>query len=161
MNTLVYYLPLFGLIGLLFAYIRTAWVKKQPVGSEKMATIAKNIANGAMSFLKTEYKVLSIFIVAVAILLFFKGETEDASNGFVALSFIIGAVFSALAGFIGMRIATQANVRTSNAAITSLNKALAVSFAGGSESYLYLILLEHNLYKHYHLKHLKHFQPDL
>ena len=132
MNTLVYYLPLFGLIGLLFAYIRTAWVKKQPVGSEKMATIAKNIANGAMSFLKTEYKVLSIFIVAVAILLFFKGETEDASNGFVALSFIIGAVFSALAGFIGMRIATQANVRTSNAAITSLNKALAVSFAGGS-----------------------------
>ena len=132
MNTLVYYLPLFGLIGLLFAYIRTAWVKKQPVGSEKMATIAKNIANGAMSFLKTEYKVLSIFIVAVAILLFFKGETEDASNGFVALSFVIGAVFSALAGFIGMRIATQANVRTSNAAITSLNKALAVSFAGGS-----------------------------
>jgi K(+)-stimulated pyrophosphate-energized sodium pump len=132
MSTLIYYLPLFGLIGLLFSYIRTVWVKKQPVGTEKMATIAKNIANGAMSFLKTEYKILSVFIIAVAVLLFFKGESETASNGFVALSFIIGAVFSALAGFIGMRIATQANVRTSNAAITSLNKALLVSFAGGS-----------------------------
>ena len=97
-----------------------------------MARIAKNIADGAMSFLKAEYKILSIFVVAVAILLFFKGQYEAGSNGLVAVSFIVGAVCSALAGFIGMRVATKANVRTTNAARTSLPKALEVAFAGGS-----------------------------
>ena len=97
-----------------------------------MARIAKNIADGAMSFLKAEYKILSIFVAAVAILLFFKGQNEAGSNGLVAVSFIVGAVCSALAGFIGMRVATKANVRTTNAARTSLPKALEVAFAGGS-----------------------------
>ncbi|MDB4285023.1 sodium-translocating pyrophosphatase, partial [Flavobacteriaceae bacterium] len=92
----------------------------------------KNIADGAMSFLKAEYKILSIFVVAVAILLFFKGSNEQGSNGMVAVSFIVGAVCSALAGFIGMRVATKANVRTTQAARTSLGRALEVAFAGGA-----------------------------
>lgn len=97
-----------------------------------MARIAKNIADGAMSFLKAEYKILSIFVVAVAILLYFKGTYEEGSNGMVAVSFIVGAVCSALAGFIGMKVATRANVRTTQAARTSLGKALEVAFAGGA-----------------------------
>jgi len=97
-----------------------------------MARIAKNIADGAMSFLKAEYKILSVFVAAVAVLLFFKGQNEAGSNGLVAVSFIVGAICSALAGFIGMRVATKANVRTTNAARTSLPKALEVAFAGGS-----------------------------
>ena len=97
-----------------------------------MERIAKNIADGAMSFLKAEYKILSIFVIAVAILLFFKGQSEDGSNGMVSVSFIVGAICSALAGFIGMKVATKANVRTTNAAQKSLGKALEVAFAGGS-----------------------------
>lgn len=97
-----------------------------------MERIAKNIADGAMSFLKAEYKILSIFVVAVAILLFFKGQAENGSNGMVSVSFIVGAICSALAGFIGMKVATKANVRTTNAAQKSLGKALEVAFAGGS-----------------------------
>jgi K(+)-stimulated pyrophosphate-energized sodium pump len=85
-----------------------------------------------MSFLKAEYKILSIFVVAVAVLLFFKGQAETGSNGMVAVSFIVGAICSALAGFIGMKVATKANVRTTNAARTSLGKALEVAFAGGA-----------------------------
>ena len=113
-------------------FIKNNWVSKQEVGNEKMARIAKNIADGAMSFLKAEYKILSIFVVAVAILLFFKGQAEAGSNGMVAVSFIVGAICSALAGFIGMKVATKANVRTTNAARTSLGKALEVAFAGGA-----------------------------
>jgi len=97
-----------------------------------MARIAKNIADGAMSFLKAEYKILSIFVIAVAILLYFKGTSEAGSHGLVALSFVIGAICSALAGFIGMKVATKANVRTTNAARKSLGTALEVAFAGGS-----------------------------
>ncbi len=132
MEILVNYLPAFGVLGLLFVVIKNAWVSKQDVGDEKMAKIAKNIADGAMSFLKSEYKILSIFVVAVAILLYFKGVAESGSNGMVAVSFIVGAICSALAGFIGMRVATKANVRTTQAARTSLGKALEVAFAGGS-----------------------------
>ncbi len=113
-------------------FLKSSWVSKREVGTEKMATIAKNIADGAMAFLKAEYKVLSIFVLAVAVLLVFKGNSEAESTGFVALSFVVGALMSALAGFIGMRIATKANVRTTNAARTSLNKALEVAFSGGS-----------------------------
>ena len=97
-----------------------------------MARIAKNIADGAMSFLKAEYKILSLFVVAVAILLFLKGSAETGSNGMVAVSFIVGAICSALAGFIGMKVATKANVRTTQAARTSLGTALEVAFAGGA-----------------------------
>ena len=108
------------------------WVAKQEEGNEKMSNIAKNIADGAMSFLKAEYKLLSIFVLAVAVLLYFKGNSEADSNGMVAVSFIIGAICSGLAGFIGMKVATKANVRTTNAARTSLGKALEVAFSGGA-----------------------------
>jgi K(+)-stimulated pyrophosphate-energized sodium pump len=132
MELIVNILPAFGVLALLFVLIKNIWVSKQEVGDAKMARIAKNIADGAMSFLKAEYKILSIFVVAVAILLYFKGNSEEGSNGMVAVSFIVGAICSALAGFIGMRVATKANVRTTQAARHSLGKALEVAFAGGS-----------------------------
>src|SRR5210317_995889 len=132
MELIVNILPAFGVLALLFVLIKNIWVSIQEVGNEKMARIAKNIADGAMSFLKAEYKILSIFVAAVAVLLFFKGQAEAGSNGMVAVSFIVGAICSALAGFIGMRVATKANVRTTNAAQTSLGKALEVAFAGGA-----------------------------
>ena len=132
MELIIQFLPAFGVLALLFVFIKNNWVSKQEVGNEKMARIAKNIADGAMSFLKAEYKILSIFVVGVAILLFFKGQAEAGSNGMVAVSFIVGAICSALAGFIGMKVATKANVRTTNAARTSLGKALEVAFAGGA-----------------------------
>ncbi|MFM1877193.1 MAG: hypothetical protein RLZZ241_59 [Bacteroidota bacterium] len=132
MEQIVNYLWAFGVLGLLFVFVKNAWVSKQEEGDPKMARIAKSIADGAMSFLKAEYKILAIFVVAVAVLLYFKGESEAGSNGLVALSFVVGAVCSALAGFIGMRVATKANVRTTHAARTSLGKALEVAFAGGA-----------------------------
>jgi len=132
MEFIVNYLPFFGILALLFVFFKNQWVSKQAVGNEKMSNIAKHIADGAMSFLKAEYKILAIFVVAVAILLYFKGASEPGSNGLVALSFVVGAICSALAGFIGMRVATKANVRTTNAARESLGKALEVAFAGGS-----------------------------
>jgi len=132
MELIVNYLPLFGVLALVFVFFKNAWVSKQEAGNEKMSNIAKHIADGAMSFLKAEYKVLSIFVVAVAIVLYFKGTYEEGSNGMVALSFVVGAICSALAGFIGMKVATKANVRTTNAARTSLGRALEVAFAGGA-----------------------------
>ena len=132
MELFIQSLPAFGILALVFVFFKNNWVSKQEVGNEKMARIAKNIADGAMSFLKAEYKILSIFVAAVAVLLFFKGQAEAGSNGMVAVSFIVGAICSALAGFIGMRVATKANVRTTNAAQTSLGKALEVAFAGGA-----------------------------
>lgn len=132
MEYIVNYLPAFGVLALLFVFIKNVWVSKQDVGESKMAKIAKNIAVGAMSFLKAEYKVLAVFVAAVAVLLYFKGSNEVGSNGMVAVSFIVGAICSALAGFIGMRVATKANVRTTQAARASLGKALEVAFAGGA-----------------------------
>lgn len=132
MELLVKLLPLFGVLALLFVIVKNVWISKQETGSPKMTKIAKHIADGAMSFLKAEYKILAIFVIAVAILLFLKGNSEEGSHGMVALSFIVGAICSALAGFIGMRVATKANVRTTQAARTSLGKALEVAFAGGS-----------------------------
>jgi K(+)-stimulated pyrophosphate-energized sodium pump len=132
MEYLIKGLPAFGVLALLFVFIKSAWVSKQDQGTDKMKRIAKNIADGAMSFLKAEYKILAIFVVAVAILLYFKGSNEEGSNGMVAVSFIVGAICSALAGFIGMKVATKANVRTTSAARDSLGKALEVAFAGGA-----------------------------
>jgi K(+)-stimulated pyrophosphate-energized sodium pump len=132
MKMIVDYLPLFGVLALGYVFWKNAWVSKQEEGTEKMSRIAKNIADGAMSFLKAEYRVLSVFVLAVAVLLYFKGSSEVGSNGMVAVSFIVGAICSALAGFIGMRVATKANVRTTNAARTSLGAALEVAFAGGA-----------------------------
>jgi K(+)-stimulated pyrophosphate-energized sodium pump len=130
-QSLIYLIPVFGVFALLFTFWKSAWVTKQEVGTEKMARIAKSISDGAMAFLKAEYKVLAIFVVVVAVLMGIGGMSE-ASSPLVGVSFIIGAFCSALAGFIGMKVATKANVRTTNAARTSLGKALEVAFAGGS-----------------------------
>ncbi|MEO5685338.1 MAG: sodium-translocating pyrophosphatase [Chitinophagaceae bacterium] len=132
MNKLFYVVPAMGIIGLLFTAVRSAWVSKQDAGNERMKEIAKYIAEGAMAFLKAEYKILSYFVVIAALLLGFMGYSNANSHWTISIAFIFGAFFSALAGFIGMRIATKANVRTAHAARTSLSKALAVSFGGGS-----------------------------
>ena len=132
MELLVKILPLFGVLALAFVFVKSAWVTKQEQGTDKMIRIAKNITDGAMAFLKAEYKILAVFVVAVAVLLYFKGTAETGSHGMVAISFIVGAICSALAGFIGMKVATKANVRTTQAARTSLGKALEVAFAGGA-----------------------------
>ncbi len=130
---ILYVIPVFGLIGLAFTFWKSSWVAQQEAGTEKMERIAKNISDGAMSFLKAEYSVLFIFVVAVAALLAYAGKMQgELSSPLIAMSFGLGAICSALAGFIGMRVATKANVRTTNAARTSLGKALEVAFAGGS-----------------------------
>ncbi|HAV28461.1 MAG TPA: sodium-translocating pyrophosphatase, partial [Saprospirales bacterium] len=130
-QTLMMAIPVFGVIALLFTFWKSGWVSKQDEGTEKMAKIAKHISDGAMSFLKAEYKVLAIFVVVVALILGLTAAS-DTSSPLVALSFVLGAVCSALAGFIGMKVATKANVRTTAAARTSLGKALEVAFAGGA-----------------------------
>jgi len=130
-QTITYLVPVFGVLALLYTFWRSAWVSKQEVGTERMGRIAVNIADGAMAFLKAEYRVLAIFVLAVAILLGISGNTADSSP-LIALSFVLGAICSALAGFIGMRVATKANVRTTNAARQGLGKALEIAFAGGS-----------------------------
>ena len=129
-QNITYAVPALGVLALLYTFWKSSWVSKQDVGSDKMAFIAKNIADGAMAFLKAEYRVLAIFVVVVAVILGLSAGAD--SSPFVALSFILGAICSALAGFIGMRVATKANVRTTSAARTSLGKALEVAFAGGA-----------------------------
>ncbi|MDQ3073610.1 MAG: sodium-translocating pyrophosphatase, partial [Bacteroidota bacterium] len=126
---------LYAIIGiavaaLIYSFTRSMWVSKQETGDATMVKIAGYIAKGALAFLKAEYRALSIFVVAVAIIIGFLAD-EDTSSWIISVAFVIGAVFSALAGFLGMRIATKANVRTTNAARTSLSKALNVSFSGG------------------------------
>ncbi|RMG66393.1 MAG: sodium-translocating pyrophosphatase [Calditrichaeota bacterium] len=126
---LVLYSLLAGAIALLYAYWKTKWIYKQDAGTEQMVQISTYIREGAMAFLRREYSVLSIFVLVVALLL------AVANQGFLrlqALSFVVGAFCSALAGFIGMRVATAANVRTTSAARSSLSRALQVAFSGGS-----------------------------
>ena len=139
MEMSIKYLPLFGILALGFVFWKNVWVSKQEEGNDKMKKIAKNIADGAMSFLKAEYRVLSVFVIAISALLYLKGSTdidketkEHISSGLLALSFVVGAICSALAGFIGMKVATKANVRTTQAARKSLGKALEVAFSGGT-----------------------------
>ncbi len=132
MDSLVYLLPLFGVVGLLYMVVLQGWVTKQDAGDEKMRGIAANIADGAMAFLKAEYRVLAIYVVVAGALLGFQSTLVEHSSMLIVVAFVIGALFSVLAGFFGMRIATKANVRTTQAARTSLAKALDVSFKGGS-----------------------------
>ena len=124
--------PIFGVIALLYTFFQSNWVTKQPAGNDRMKEISGYIADGAMAFLKSEYKIMAYFVAIVAILLALMGSSNANSHWSLGISFIIGAILSALAGFIGMRIATKTNVRTAEAAKTSLSKALKVSFAGGS-----------------------------
>ena len=128
---LVSFIPLTGIIALVFVYVKNRWVTSNDVGSEKMERIAKNISDGAMAFLKAEYKILAVFVFFTSLLLALKGENEGTS-WLVSVSFILGAICSALAGFIGMKVATKANVRTTEAAKHSLGKALEIAFSGGA-----------------------------
>jgi K(+)-stimulated pyrophosphate-energized sodium pump len=131
-NTLILSIPLFGVAGLIYTFWKSAWVARQDPGTPRMQRIAAAIQEGAMAFLKAEYKVLGIFVVSVAVLLVIAGMHSANSHPMVALSFVVGAGCSSLAGFIGMKVATKANVRTTNAARESLGKALEIAFAGGS-----------------------------
>ncbi|MBS1626231.1 MAG: sodium-translocating pyrophosphatase [Bacteroidetes bacterium] len=131
-NYLFYAVPVMGIIGLLYTLIKFNWVAKQDSGNSRMKEISTYIAEGAMAFLKAEWKILGYFVVVVALLLGFMASKNPHSDWTIAVSFVIGAVSSAVAGLIGMKIATKANVRTANAARTSLSKALKVSFTGGS-----------------------------
>lgn len=129
-QNITFAIPVLGVLALLYTFWKSGWVSKQDVGTPKMARIADNISEGAMAFLKAEYRVLAIFVAIVAVLL---GLTAgEDSSPLVALSFVLGAICSALAGYLGMKVATKANVRTTNAARTSLGKALEVAFAGGA-----------------------------
>ena len=133
LNTyLIYLIPVFGLVGILFMIIKSAWVTKQPTGDASMNELAGYIADGAMAFLRAEWKILSYFVVVAGILLAWSGTTVVTSSPVIAVSFVIGAFLSAFAGYLGMRIATEANVRTTQAAKTSLAQALKVSFTGGT-----------------------------
>ena len=129
---LFYAVPAMGVVGLLYTLVKFNWVGKQDAGNDRMKEISTYIAEGAMAFLKAEYKILTYFVIIVAILLGVMGYSDANSHWSIALAFIFGAFFSALAGFIGMKVATKANVRTAQAARTSLSKALKVSFTGGS-----------------------------
>ncbi len=131
-ENLIYFVPVMGVLGLVVMFIKSRWVSKQDAGDEKMVTLSNHIAKGAMAFLVAEWKVLGVFSVIAAGLLAWSGTLVETSTPFIAVSFVIGAVFSALAGYFGMTIATKANVRTTQAARTSLSKALRVSFTGGT-----------------------------
>jgi len=131
-QTLFLLVPLMGVIGLLYTFVKFNWVAKQDAGTDHMKTISKYIAEGAMAFLRAEWKILGYFVVIVALLLGVMASSNPNSHWMIAVAFIIGAVCSATAGYIGMRVATKANVRTAHAARTSLSKALNVSFTGGS-----------------------------
>ena len=132
MDKLIYLVPLMGIIGLLYTYLKFKWVSRQEEGTDQMKKISQYIAEGAMAFLKAEWKILGYFVVIVALLLGFMASTNPHSNWSISIAFILGAVLSATAGYIGMRVATKANVRTAHAARTSLSQALKVSFTGGS-----------------------------
>ncbi|GAB3908041.1 sodium-translocating pyrophosphatase [Mucilaginibacter boryungensis] len=133
LNTyLIYLIPVFGLIGILAMIVKSAWVTKQETGDANMNELAGYIADGAMAFLRAEWKILSYFVVVAGLLLAYSGTTVATSSPVIAISFLIGAFLSAFAGFVGMRIATKANVRTTQAAKTSLAQALKVSFTGGT-----------------------------
>lgn len=132
MDKLIYLVPVMGVIGLLYTLVKFNWVSKQNAGNEKMQEISKYIADGAMAFLKAEWKILGYFVAIVAVLLGVMATANPKSHWSISIAFILGAVFSATAGYIGMRIATKSNVRTAEAARTSLSKALKVSFTGGS-----------------------------
>src|SRR5574337_966828 len=137
-NTIIYLVPAFGIVGLLVMAIKSVWVNKQEAGDANMQELSGHIAKGAIAFLKAEWKILSYFAILAAILLAWSGTAQGTpehpihSSPIIAISFLIGAFFSAAAGYVGMKIATKANVRTTHAARTSLAQALKVSFTGGS-----------------------------
>lgn len=127
-----YLVPVLGIVGLIVMAVKSAWVVKQETGDANMVELAGHIARGAMAFLRAEWKILAYFVVIAGILLAWSGTLVTTSSPIIAIAFVIGALLSAFAGYLGMNIATKANVRTTEAARTSLKKALSVSFTGGS-----------------------------
>lgn len=133
MEKFIVYVPVaMAVIGLAFMLVKAMWVNKQPAGDEKMQGISKAIAEGALAFLNAEYRILAVFVVLASGALFAVSQLVETSHWMIVVAFVFGAVFSALAGNIGMRIATKSNVRTTQAARTSLPDALKVSFGGGT-----------------------------
>ena len=132
MDNNIIYVLVAGLLALIFSFWKTSWIEKQDQGTKKMVVIGSSIADGAMAFLRAEYRVLSVFVIAVAIILGVANKNNPESSAFIAFSFLVGAVASGLAGFLGMRVATKSNNRTTNAARDNLEKALNVAFSGGS-----------------------------
>jgi len=153
-----------GVIALLFAFWKTNWIESQDEGTEKMKVIGASISDGAMAFLKAEYKVLSIFVFIVAIILGIVNNNRPDSSIYISFSFLVGALASGLAGFLGMKVATKSNNRTTNAARDNLESALQVAFSGGSVmglsvvglgvlglGGLFYFLLVQNITPYYHL----------
>ncbi len=132
MDSFIYLIPALGVLGLVIMAVKSAWVSKQDAGNDRMREIAGYVAEGAMAFLKAEYKILAIYVVIAGAALGWLSQVVETSHILIVAAFVFGCVFSALAGFFGMRIATKANVRTTQAARTSLAKALKVSFTGGT-----------------------------
>jgi len=132
MENFIYLIPAIGVFGLIIMAVKSAWVTKQDPGNDRMKEIGGYIAEGAMAFLKAEYRILAIYVVIAGAGLAYLSQVVATSHMLIVAAFVIGAVFSALAGFFGMRIATKANIRTTQAARTSLAKALKVSFTGGT-----------------------------
>jgi len=132
MDNNIIYVLVAGLLALIFSFWKTSWIENQDQGTKKMIVIGSSIADGAMAFLRAEYRVLSVFVIAVAIILGVANKNNPESSVFIAFSFLIGAVASGLAGFLGMRVATKSNNRTTNAARDNLERALNVAFSGGS-----------------------------
>ena len=132
MENMLYLVPVFGAVGLIYMWVLRNWVVKQGSGTEKMSKLAAYIKEGALAFLNAEYRILGIFVVVAGILLGVVSSIVETTHWFIVVAFVIGAVFSAVAGNIGMRIATDSNVRTTEAARTSLPQALKVSFRGGT-----------------------------
>lgn len=132
MEQLIYVIPFLGLLALIYSVIKNKWISKQSTGTEKMATISKHIQDGAIEFLRTEYKILAVFVVVVALILSVSNSGKADSSWLISVSFIFGAFSSALAGYLGMKAATKSNVRTTQAARTGLAPALKIAFTGGS-----------------------------
>lgn len=132
LDNLLLSLPAVGVLALIFTWWKTQAINSTPEGSDRMSKIARSIQEGAMAFLRAEYRILVIFVVAVAALLFWSGSNNEQSDALVSVAFAVGAFCSALAGYLGMKVATKANVRTANAAKDSLGKALEVAFSGGA-----------------------------
>ncbi|MFN7278536.1 MAG: sodium/proton-translocating pyrophosphatase, partial [bacterium] len=132
MSNIIYLIPAMGVLGLVYTLWKFNWVSKQDAGNDRMKEISTYIAEGAMAFLRAEWRILGYFVALVSVLLAVMAMANPTSHWSISIAFIIGAVFSATAGYIGMKVATRANVRTAHAARTSLSRALQVSFTGGA-----------------------------
>jgi len=133
MESMMIYMPIvMAFVGLAYMMVKKSWVMKQDAGDGKMKEISDHIYEGALAFLKAEYRLLTLFVIGVSILLFIVSTVVPSTHWLIVIAFIVGAFFSALAGNMGMKIATKTNVRTTQAARTSLPNALKVSFGGGT-----------------------------